>query len=525
LGISNLGTTSTKKTINFHRKSCFFTDLKAVFLSSSWEYLRVHFIKRSERSNKMKRYPLLTAVIATLVLLSTLIPSGYVSGQKAVKAFPGAMGFGTNTPGGRGGKVIYVTNLNDSGTGSLRAALVDRSPRVVLFKVAGTITLASDIVVKTPYLTIAGQTAPGQGVQIRGAQIKIATHDVIIRYLKMRTGDLKNNSNPADRDSIALNHDTNAYNIVIDHSTLIWGPDIGGVSFLNGAHDATVSNSILGEGLYVSNHPEGTLDQTGHSLAVNITRLKSGYSPTRITMHHNLLTTSSDRNPRVIGGVNIDIVNNVIYNWRNSASQGNPQKLNLVNNFYIKGPMTTNQAALVAWKPAVEANGTLRLGSIFESGNLTEGFNTVRGGSKSVYVSALFTPYSMPVEDSPQDAYEKIVNDAGANRQVGGADGAIIVIRDGVDQRIINNLVARRGTFMNGVYARGVGGFPAISWPTLATGTPALDKDNDGMPDAWEQLHFGNILRGSPADSKGDFDSDGYTDLEEYLNLTNPTAP
>ena len=473
----------------------------------------------------MKRYPLLTAVIATLVLLSTLVPSGSASGQQAVKAFPGAMGFGTNTPGGRGGKVIYVTNLNDSGTGSLRAALVASSPRVVLFKVAGTITLASDIVVKNPYLTIAGQSAPGQGVQIRGAQIKIATHDVIIRYLKMRTGDAPNSSNPADRDSVTLNRGTEAYNIVVDHSTLIWGPDIGGISFLNGAHDATVSHSILGEGLYISNHPEATLAQTGHSLALNITQLSSSAYPTRITVHHNLITTSSGRNPRVIGGENIDIVNNVIYNWRNTPSQGNPRKLNLIKNYYIKGPMTTLRSAWVAWDPRAEAGGTLRAGSVFESGNLTEGFSTVRGGSNSVYAKALFTPYSMTVEDTPQEAYRKIINNAGANRQVGGMDGTLIMIRDSVDQRIINNLAARRGTFMNGVNANGVGGFPAISWPTLTAGAPATDKDNDGMPDAWETAYFGSISRGLATDSKGDFDSDGYTDLEEYLNLTNPTAP
>jgi pectate lyase len=471
----------------------------------------------------MKRNKLITALVAALVLLSTIAPTGYAA--SSVKAFPGAMGFGTDTPGGRGGKVLYVTNLNDSGAGSLRAALVADSPRIVLFKVSGTITLNSDIIVKKPFLTIAGQTAPGEGVQIRGAQIKIATHDVVIRYLKMRAGDALNGSDPADRDAVSLNKDVNAYNIVIDHSTLVWGPDVGGITFLSGTHDATVSNSILGEGLYVSNHPEANLAEAGHSLSVNVTQLSSSSYPTRITIHHNLLTTSSERNPRVIGGENIDIVNNVIYNWRDDPSQGNPRKLNLIKNFYIKGPMTTKSTALVAWKPAVESGGTLRPGSVFESGNLTEGFTTVRGGSKSVYATALFAPYSITAEDAPQDAYNKIVSEAGASRQVSGADGTITLVRDSVDQRIINNLVTRQGTFLNGVNANGVGGFPSISWPELAAGTSATDDDKDGMPDAWEKLYFGDQSRGSPADSKGDFDSDGYTDLEEYLNETNPTAP
>jgi pectate lyase len=473
----------------------------------------------------MKRNKFITALVATLVLLSTIAQSGYAAGASPVKVFPGAMGFGTDTSAGRGGKVIYVTTLDDSGPGSLREALLDSAPRTVLFKVSGTITLNSDIVVKKPFLTVAGQTAPGEGVQIRGAQIKIATHDVLIRYLKMRTGDATNKSKPADRDSITLNHDTNAYNIVVDHATLVWGPDIGGISFLNGAHDITVSNSILGEGLYASSHPEGTVAQTGHSMTMNITELSSNNHPTRITIHHNLLTTSSDRNPRVIGGENIDIVNNVIYNWLNSPSQGNPRSVNLIKNFYIKGPMTTKSSALVAWDPRVEAGGTLRTGSVFESGNLTEGFSTVRGGSSKVYAGALFAPYSITAEDSPQDAYQKIVNDAGANRQVSGEDGQIVVIRDSVDQRIINNLVNRQGKFMNGMTLDGVAGFACISWPTLASGTPAKDDDNDGLPDAWETYYFDNTSSGSPKDSKADFDADGYTDLEEYLNGTDPTAP
>jgi pectate lyase len=435
------------------------------------------------------------------------------------------MGFGTFTPAGRGGAVLYVTNLNDNGLGTLRSALTARFPRTVVFKISGTITLASDIIVTSPFLTVAGQTAPGEGVQIRGAQIKIATHDVLIRYLKVRTGDLITISDPADRDSLAVNHATEAYRIVIDHSTLIWGPDIGGISFLNGVRDATVSNSILGEGLYISNHPEAIALETGHSMGATVTQLNPTSHPTRITLHHNLLTTSSDRNPRVIGGENIDIVNNVIYNWRNSASQGNPVKLNLLYNYYIKGPMSTNASALVAWKPVAQAGSALLSASVYTGANLTEGFTAVRGGPPHVYATARFQPYSMATEDSPQDAYQKIINDVGANRQVSSADGTMITIRDAVDRRIINNLINRRGTFLNGVAANGVGGFPAISWPTLAAGTPAVDSENDGMPDAWETRYFGTTSRGKWNDSRGDFDSDGYTDLEEYLNGTNPTAP
>jgi pectate lyase len=443
-----------------------------------------------------------------------------------VKAFPNAVGFGTDTPGGRGGQIIYVTNLKDSGEGSLRSALATSGPRMVLFRVSGTITLKNDIDIEEPYVTIAGQTAPGEGVQIRGGMIKIATHDVIIRYLKMRPGDLVDHSNPADRDAMTLNRDPNAYNIVVDHSTLIWGPDIGGISFLNGVHDATVSNSIVGEGLYFSHHPEATMVQAGHSKAMNITELISGTYPVRITVHHNLLTTSDDRNPRVIGGENVDVVNNVIYNWQSSSSQGNPRSVNLVNNTYIRGPMTSNPEAFYVWMPKVEAGGSMHYNSVYESGNVAEGFVSQRKGPMEVYVDTLFTPYSMASHvDPPGVAYQKVLQDAGANLQVSGALGYFRNIRDSVDQRIIDNLKNRTGSFFNGVDSDNVEGFPAISWPELKGGRAALDRDGDGMPDFWELVYFHTLSRGSQEKSSGDYDQDGYTDVEEYLNGTNPTRP
>jgi pectate lyase len=442
-----------------------------------------------------------------------------------VKAFPDAIGFGTNTPGGRGGKIIYVTTLNDSGNGSLRSALTASGPRLVLFRVSGTITLESDIRIKEPFLTIAGQTAPGEGIQIRGAHLRIETHNVIIRYLKVRSGDLENGSTQESRDTITVNNVGRARRIVIDHSTMIWGPDIGGVSFLNGAHDATVSYSIIGEGLYHSHHPEADRASDGHSMSMNITQLDSSIPPRRITVHHNLLTTSADRNPRIIGGRNVDIVNNVIYNWRYSSSQGNPRSLNLINNVYIRGPMTSRLGALYIWMPSVEDGGKLHERSVYEDGNVTEGFWRQLKGPMEVYTETRFKPYSITEEDSPQVAYEKVLRDAGANLQVSAQTGEFQTLRDSVDQRIIANVQNRTGSFYNGVDFNNVSGFPAISWPELQGGTAAIDDDLDGMPDAWEQRYFGDILRGSPENSEGDYDQDGYTDVEEYLNQTDPTQP
>lgn len=442
-----------------------------------------------------------------------------------VKAFPGAMGFGTDTPGGRGGKIIYVTNLNDSGDGSLRSALMESGPRLVLFRVSGTITLENDIRVKEPYLTIAGQTAPGEGIQIRGAHIRIETHNVIIRYLKVRSGDLQNGSTQENRDAITINNANRAHHIVIDHSTLIWGPDVGGLTFLNGTHDATVSYSIMGEGLYLSHHPEANLDNSGHSMTMNITELDSSVPPSRITAHHNLLTTSADRNPRIIGGKNIDIVNNVIYNWKYSSSQGNPRSLNLIKNVYIRGPMTSRVSALFIWMPLLEAGGRLHSGSVYETGNVTEGFESRRKGPKRVYTDTLFRPYSITQEDPARLAYVLVLRNAGANLQVSAPTGEFRTLRDSVDQRIIDNVLNRTGSFYNGIDYDNVSGFRAISWPELQGGTAAIDDDLDGMPDAWEQRYFGDVLRGSSESSEGDYDRDGYTDVEEYLNQTDPTQP
>jgi pectate lyase len=349
---------------------------------------------------------------------------------------------------------------------------------------------------------VAGQTAPGEGVQIKGGMIKIRTHDVVIRYLKIRAGDQLNSSVITDRDALSLSGGRGeVYNVVIDHCSLVWGPDIGGLAILANAHDITVQNSIMGEGLYFSNHLEATVDQSGHSLGVNVTQLTTSAWPRRITLHHNLLTTSDKRMPQIMGAESVDVVNNVVYNWGASPAHGNPRSLNLIKNMFIKGPMTK---ALLAWEPRTNPeNPALRPGSIFEQGNITEGFATVRGGPQTIYSTSKFAPYSIRTEHSPQDAYTLIISDVGANRPV----------RDSVDQRIITNLVQRTGKFLNA---------SDLVWPNLASGPVPADTDSDGMPDSWEQMQFGTTSRGMASESRGDFDGDGYTDVEEYLNGTDP---
>lgn len=424
----------------------------------------------------------------------------------ALAAFPGAEGFGSQTVGGRGGRIIYVTNLNDAGPGSLRAALESSGPRLVLFQVAGTINLTDDITINQPFLTIAGQSAPGEGVQIKGGMLKIRTHDVVMRYLKLRPGDQQNRSSNNERDAVTMGGNSNdtVYNLVIDHSSMVWGPDVGGPSILTNAKDITIQYSIMGEGLYLSNHSEATPNQGGHALGLNITQLDDSAYPSRLTLHHNLLTTADHRMPQIIGAASVDMVNNVIYNWGTHPAHGNPRSLNLIKNMFIKGPMTKT---LLAWEPRGNAESpTLRPNAVYEQGTVTEGFTTVRGEPQTVYAPTRFEPYSMRNEQSPQEAYTQIVQGAGATRPV----------RDSVDQRIINNLLTRTGQFPNG---------SDLAWPALATGPLPTDADQDGMPDTWEVLQFGTTSYGSATDSSSDFDRDGYTDVEEYLNGSDPKAP
>jgi pectate lyase len=381
----------------------------------------------------------------------------------------GIVGFGAKTVGGKGGKVLDVTNLDDSGPGSLRAALEAGGRRSVRFLVSGTITLKDDITITEPFLTVDGSTAPGEGVQIRGGMLKIQTHDVILRYLKIRPGDMASSSNNESRDAVSLSGTTaEVSNVVIDHCSLVWGPDIGSLAILTNAHDITVQYSILGEGLYYSDHPEA--DRSGgHSKGLNITKLSDSYGgerPSRITLYHNLLTTADDRMPQVIGGENVDIVNNVIYNWGKAAGTGNPVSLNLIKNVFIRGPMTKQSAI---WLPDTsDADPKLHTRAGYVEGNVAVGFTPKVDGSDELYRTIPVEPYSVDGhERDPREVYAEIVQSAGAS----------LPVRDEVDQRIIANLEAREGEFLSSA---------DLDWPELEKGAvdgAAVDSDTEALPE------------------------------------------
>jgi pectate lyase len=368
---------------------------------------------------------------------ATLAPTAPPTIAGGAPAPVGVAGYGAAAKGGAGGKVIAVTNLNDSGSGSLRAALEASGPRTVVFEVGGTIQLAGDLRITNPFVTIDGSTAP-RPVVIRDGMLLIAAPEVIVRHLRLRPGDQV--SSPADADAVSINGlRGDVYNVVLDHLTMIWGPDIGGLAILGGAHDITVQYSIMGEGLYLSRHPEAKASEGGHSMGANIVQMTAdGPWPERITLHHNLFTTSDSRMPRVQGGECIDLVNNVVYNWGVWAASGNPRAMNLVNNWFRAGPEMATPYAY-RWQKQADLPDPFP-GSVYQAGNVGDGFTYAVDAPDGVLRSNAACGGLSTGVRSAQDAYNTVIS----------AAGATLPARDAVDQRIITNVLNRTGSFFNG---------------------------------------------------------------------------
>jgi pectate lyase len=390
-----------------------------------------------------------TAVPATPA--PTSVPTAEPTPAPPPPASTGVVGYGARTAGGSGGSVIAVTNLADSGAGSLRAALSAQGSRTVVFRVGGTISLGGDIVIKNPYLTVAGETAPAP-VVIKGGAVKVNTHDVILRYLRMRPGDEPGSTTtPANTDAVTINGMTSeVYNVVLDHLTMLWAPDIGGLAVLGNVHDVTIQNSIMGEGLYLSRHPEATAAAGGHSMAMNATQLDpSVHWPTRLTMVHNLFTTSNTRMPRFEGAECVDLVNNVIYNWGSDSAHGNPRSINVVGNWFRSGPLTTRYEVWRAQPSTVTPN--LFSASVYLAGNSADGFQYTVNAPASQLSGQMRCGGLSVGASAATNAYSFVLSNVGAVRPW----------RDTVDARIINNVVNRSGQYFNGV------GYPAPNpyWP------------------------------------------------------------
>ncbi len=249
-------------------------------------------------------------------------------------AFPGAEGYGRFAIGGRGGRVLEVTHLGDSGPGSLRAAVEAEGPRTVVFRVGGAIRLKSKLIITKPYITVAGQTAPGDGIAVHGYTFgAYGTHDVIIRHVRIRVGD----ESGATLDGSGLGGCDHA---IMDHCSIAWSIDEGFSS--RGARNITLQRTIIAEPLNLSVHSHYVGTGKGHAYAGSV-------SGDIASLHHNLLVNCAGRNWSLAGGLTgggrfagrMDIRNNVVYNWKDRTNDGGVKALNLVANYYIPGPATT----------------------------------------------------------------------------------------------------------------------------------------------------------------------------------------
>jgi hypothetical protein len=443
------------------------------------------------------------AKIFCLFVLFDLV--GQPAARGALPAFPGAEGFGMYAVGGRGGQVIEVTNLNDSGPGSLRAAVDANGPRIVVFPVGGYIELKSALDITKPNITIAGQTASGDGVCLKNYNINIRADNVIIRYLRIRPSDITKE----DFDAISI---LDGRNIIIDHCSASWSLDevVSVTSRRRTMGNITVQWCVIAESLNCSAHSKGC-----HGYA----SLIRGSYGCGITYHHNLYAHHEGRSPRPGNyidskrdpcGLFFDFRDNVIYNWGGKHAGYNDDgrnndysitNMNFVNNYYIKGPNSTGSTAFSETTPGCKAyfSGNYMDGSCpNDPWSLVEFVNFTQAQKDAYKQSAPITVAPVADEDA-LSAYKRVL--AGA--------GTVFPVRDAVDKRVVDTVAKKAGCIIN--HIEEVGGYPK-----LESGTAPVDSDHDGMPDKWE-LAVG-LNPADASDASSDRDGDGYTNIEEYIN-------
>ena len=437
--------------------------------------------------------------------VALFLTTGWASGVHAqIPAFPGAEGFGAYAQGGRGGDVYYVTNTNDDGAGSLRNGIATATgPRTIVFAVSGLIQLQSNLKVDKPYITIAGQTAPGDGICLRDYPLLIQADHVIVRFIRSRLGD----EGGQESDAISI---TSGHNIIMDHCSAAWSVDEV-FSCSTGDPDeidnVTVQWSIIAEGLGDSIHSKGY-----HSYGALI----RGCYGAKYTYHHNLFAHNNGRNPRPGNynqntyildpeGLQFDFRNNVVYNWGGSkpsydADTDSVCRMNYVSNYFKAG---LNSSYGHIYDTGSKHFRAYYEGNYFNGAIPTDQYSLVDfGGWNSTEINNWIqsVPFSTGpmITQTAQEAYADVLDHVGAS-----------LVRDSVDLRIINDVINGTGTIIDDEDE--VGG-----WPVYHTYNVPTDTDWDGMPDAWEDDK--GLDRFNPADTNDDRNDDGYTNLEEYLN-------
>lgn len=459
--------------------------------------------------------------------------------QAGIPSFPGAEGGGKYSFGGRGGKVFVVNSLEDRGPGTLREACEAGGARIIVFNVAGRIKLKSPIIVMAPYLTIAGQTAPGDGIVVSGESFWVNTHDVVIRHMRFRRGE----TNVTRRDDAFGGNPVG--NIMIDHCSTSWGLDEN-ISFYRHMFDpkdgskekklptvnVTIQNTMSAQALDTYNHAFG-----------------STLGGENCSFMRNLWANNAGRNPSIGWNGVFNFVNNVVYNWVHRSVDGGDYTAlyNMVNNYYKPGPLTPdNQLKHRIVKPESGRSklGYLVFGRVYANGNIVEGNEKVTkdnwdGGvqvedlpNAGQYTASMKwnKPFPMPelTVMETKDAYDFVLKNVGAT----------IPRRDIVDERIVEQVKTGKVYYNKEAdnkeyyqfkhrrlpkdsYKYGiitdidqVGGFPEYS------GKARVDSDKDGMPDNWEKK-FG-LNPNDASDANGDINGDGYTNIEKYINGIDP---
>lgn len=452
-----------------------------------------------------KHHILIPEIIGILIVFTSLFDLSPVNAQTL--AFPGAEGYGAYSKGGRGGDVYTVTNLDDSGIGSLRYGIQSAlGPRTIVFAVSGVIQLLSgDLDMDKDFMTIAGQTAPGDGICLRDGAFKIKANNIIVRYIRSRLGD------EAGRETDAISI-SEGYDIILDHCSASWSVDecfSCSTGDMNKIDNVTVQWSIISEALNNSIHTKGS-----HSYGALI----RGCYGAKYSYHHNLFAHNKSRNPRpgnydentyVLDpqGLLFDFRNNVMYNWDGSrpgydADEESVCRYNYVGNYGKPGPDSDNTG--YAYSAGSKHFRAYYADNHFFGEIPGDQWDLVKFGSGWTDQEKIDYKQSVPYEtgpietDSPLDAFDKVMAGAGAS-----------IVRDTVDSRVINDVINGTGRIIDDEDEVG-------SWPEYNTYDIRIDSDWDGMWDDWEIEN--GLNPNSKYDRNGDLDDDGYTNLEEYLH-------
>ena len=439
--------------------------------------------------------------------------------QKRPIAFPGAEGFGKYTTGGRGGKIYIVSNLSDKGPGSFREAAEAQEKRIIVFAISGTIHLETKLSIKSN-ATIAGQSAPGDGICIADNSVGLAGDNIIIRYLRFRMGDKYQKGGMVDGnggdDAFSASR---RKNIIIDHCSLSWSTDE--VFSVYGVDSTTLQWNIITEPLNYSYHFEtGDKDYEHHGYG-------GIWGGSHLSAHHNLFAHCVSRNPRFNGtrlGATqefADFRNNVIYNWgHNNIYGGEAGIYNIVNNYYKYGPSTSEDVRYRIINPS--KTNTLNFGKWYVDGNYVDGASDVSKNNwlgihmpkesteddkRSLVQNKAFAAEPIAEQTAP-DAYEAVLKHVGASFR-----------RDTMDERIINDVKNRTGRIIDVQ-----GGFPhgtayeltVDAWPILKLLPAPVDTDKDGMPDEWEEKK--GLNKNDATDANKTPPQEFYTNIEVYIN-------